>query len=208
MSDAARFAALWRRLGGTADPDPVAARLIQAYHEPHRSYHTIAHLRDCLAQLDQAPAGPGIRDPVEAGIWFHDLVYDPLTSDNEERSAEQAVSLLREGGVPEGVAREVGRLVLLTRHGDPPTDPAGRLICDIDLAVLGREPKEYSDYERQIRAEYAWVPESVYRAERSRLLRRLLARDRLFGTPWFQERYEAAARANLQHALARLAPGG
>jgi predicted metal-dependent HD superfamily phosphohydrolase len=33
-----------------------------------------------------------------------------------------------------------------------------------------------------------------------------LARPTIYGTPWFQERFDAAARVNLQRSVARLRP--
>ena len=204
MSLAARFDALARRLGATAGVADLHAALAAAWAEPHRVYHTTQHLTDCLAELDGAPPRGADVAAVEAALWFHDAVYDTRAGDNEARSAEWAGRALEAAGVPAAVAAEVARLVLLTRHAAIPDDPSGRLLCDVDLAVLGRAPAGYDEFERRIRAEYAWVPEPVFRSERARVLRRLLARDPLYATPHFRRRYEAAARANLTRALARL----
>ncbi len=203
---AGRFAGLLRELGAPGPAPGLYTALAAAWAEPQRAYHSTRHLEDCLAQLDAAPAGGAERALVEAALWFHDAVYDPHAGDNEARSAAWAERALPGAGVPAARAAEVARLVLLTRHLALPPDPAGRLTCDVDLSVLGRPTDQYDEFERLIRAEYAWVPEPVYRAERGRILAGLLARERLYGTPYFRTRYEAAARDNLRRALAALSP--
>jgi predicted metal-dependent HD superfamily phosphohydrolase len=199
-----RFAAACRRLGATGLAEPLATDLLARYAEPGRAYHGVEHLHDCLAQLDAAPPDDADRDRVEAALWFHDAVYDPRTGDNEARSAELARTRLSAIGVPGTTAEAVAGLVLLTRHLAPPESAEGRLLCDVDLSVLGRDPAAFDRYEAGIRAEYAWVPEAVYRRERATLLRRLVDRYPLYTTPYFRERYEARARANLARSLAAL----
>jgi predicted metal-dependent HD superfamily phosphohydrolase len=203
-----RFSELLRRLGAAADPQPLADAVLAAWAQPARRYHTLDHLRDCLAELDRAPADGADRDRVEAALWFHDAIYDPRAVDNEARSAEWARRALGELGVPSAVADDVARLVRLTDHAGPTPDRSGGLLCDIDLAILGREPEAFDTYDRHIREEYAWVPESDFRAARAGVLTSLLSRSPLYQTEHFRHRYETVARTNLRHALKRLGPKG
>ena len=210
MSDAAlrrRFADLWRRLGGRGAGAEACEAVLRGWLEPHRRYHGVDHLRDCLARLDEAPAPSEGRELVEAALWYHDLVYRPGAPDNEARSADLASTALLAGGVPEPVAREVARLVRLTDHAAPPPDPLGELVCDVDLSILGRPADEFAEYERRIREEYRHVPEPVYRAGRARILADLLARTPLFRTGHFRARYEVEARRNLRRSLDGLGAG-
>ena len=199
-----RFGELLRRLGAAADPRPLVDAVLAAWAEPQRRYHDLDHLRDCLAELDGVPADGADRDRVEAALWFHDAIYDPRAGDNEAASGEWARRALAELGVPTAVADDVARLVGLTRHTAPASDPSGRLLCDIDLAILGRAPDAFDVYDRQIREEYAWVPEPDFRAARATVLAGLLTRARLYQTEHFRSRYETVARANLERALERL----
>jgi predicted metal-dependent HD superfamily phosphohydrolase len=203
-----RFGRLWGRLGGRGDGGRAFNRVLQGWREPHRHYHGLDHLRDCLARLDEAPAAAG-RDLAEMALWYHDVVYRPQAADNEARSADRAVADLLEDGVPAERAREIGRLVRLTDHTTPPDDPVGELVCDVDLSILGRPSEEYAEYERRIRTEYAHVPEPLYRAGRAAVLTRLLTRQPLYRSRYFRTRYEDTARRNLTRALATLggAPG-
>jgi predicted metal-dependent HD superfamily phosphohydrolase len=199
-----RFTVLARRLGAGTDPAPLAVDLLHRWAEPARTYHSLRHLDDCLAQLDAAPADPTNRDLVEAALWFHDAVYDPRQGDNEGRSAEMAREGLTNLGVAAASCEAIARLVLLTRYGEQPTDREGRLVCDIDLSILGRAAAEFDRYDREIRAEYGWVPETNYRRERAAVLRGFLAREPLYLTPHFRARYEQPARMNLSRAISRL----
>jgi predicted metal-dependent HD superfamily phosphohydrolase len=196
-----RFTALLQRLGANRDASSLGPALLAAWSAPQRGYHGLRHLEDCLAQLDGAEADAATRDVVEAALWFHDAVYDSRAGDNEERSAAWATEALTTVGVSADVVGQVARLVRLT-HGHPPVpDPAGQLICDIDLSILGRPVEVFDDYDRRVRAEYGWVPEPAYRESRARVLEGFLRREPLFQTPAFRHRFEAPARANLRRAL-------
>jgi predicted metal-dependent HD superfamily phosphohydrolase len=202
-----RFAALWVRLGGHGDGRSIVDSVLRGWTEPHRHYHGLDHLRDCLARLDESPAAGEERDLAEAALWYHDVVYRPGASDNEARSAATARAALVQGGVPENAAEKVARLVRLTDHVAPPEDPVGELVCDVDLSILGRPAQEFEEYERRIREEYRQVPAPLYRTGRARVLAKLLARDPLFRTVHFRRRYEDMARRNLRRSLDSLAPG-
>lgn len=203
--DQARWEGLWTRLGAGTSGVPEFARLQTAYAEPNRFYHTAAHIQDCLTHFDRGRDLAGYPDSVEAAIWYHDAVYVPGASDNEERSARLAELALTDGGVSPDTVRRVERLVLATRHLQVPEESDAQLLCDIDLSILGRAAPEYDEFERQIRLEYARVPEPVYRRGRSALLEAFLGRAFIYATELFRSQFERQARANLARALSQLA---
>jgi predicted metal-dependent HD superfamily phosphohydrolase len=202
--DRNRWLALWSRLGAQQNGLEVFRQITAAYAEPTRFYHTADHITDCLVQLDWSRDLARRPDEVEAAIWFHDSVYVPGASDNEERSARLAQSSLRAAGTPERVSGRVASLVLATNHVDPPSDPDARLLCDIDLSILGREASEFDQFEQRIRQEYAWVPPPMYRSARSEVLSSFLRRHSIYLTDRFAHRYEGQARQNLLRVLADL----
>jgi predicted metal-dependent HD superfamily phosphohydrolase len=204
MSDALlreRFGDLWRRMGAADDGSRVVGDLLRAYREPHRRYHDVDHLRDCLEQLDAAPASGEARELAETALWFHDAVYVPGAADNESLSAEWAARALAQAGAPEGRTKQVARLIRLTDHARPADDPVAALVCDVDLSILGRSPAEFAEYERRIRAEYQRVPETLYRMGRASVLAGLLAREPVYRSDYFRTLYEAGARQNLTCSL-------
>ncbi|MEU3407268.1 hypothetical protein ABZ766_25455 [Streptomyces sp. NPDC006670] len=206
-----RWAATAAAAGADQDPAPYADRLLAAWAEPQRRYHTTAHLADVLARVDVL--APHAADPtaVELAAWFHDAVYRPDRSENEERSAALAERALPELGVGPARTAEVARLVRLTVTHDPaPGDTNGEALCDADLAVLAGDPGDpanpdaYAAYAAAVRAEYAFVPDEAFRTGRAAVLRQLLDLPRLFRTPYGAAHWEAPARRNLAAELAEL----
>ncbi|MDX3455476.1 hypothetical protein PV396_26665 [Streptomyces sp. ME02-8801-2C] len=194
------------------DPAPYADNLLARYQEPQRHYHTLTHLTAVLDHVDVLErtfeeAGTPVPDLalVRLAAWFHDAVYAPDRSENEERSARLAERALSEAGVSPESTAEVARLVRLTvTHAPEPADLAGQVLCDADLAILAAPQDTYAAYTAAVREEYAFVPEDAFRQGRADVLRQLLDLPRLFWTPYGTERWEEAARANIAAELERL----
>ena len=177
-----------------------------AYAEPHRRYHTRAHIEDCLARLAGVPGlSAAERRRLERAIWWHDAVYDPRRSDNEAASAEMARRDLAGLGAAPDETQEVARLILLTRgHVTEPGDRLGAILVSIDLSILGAAPDAYDAYAKAIREEYAHVPAGRFIAGRLSVLRGFLEAPAIYPDPGLRERFEAPARANLAREMAAL----
>jgi predicted metal-dependent HD superfamily phosphohydrolase len=190
---------------GGPDPAPYAEDLLGRWQEPQRRYHTVEHLAAVLDRVDVLEEYARDPEAVRLAAWFHDAVYLPDRSENEERSARLAERALAEAGVPDARTAEVARLVRLTVTHDPADDdPDGQVLCDADLAILASPPSAYAAYTTAVRAEYHFVPNDAFRTGRAGILRQLLALPRLFRTPYGAERWEATARYNLTAELEML----
>ncbi|MDX3385112.1 hypothetical protein PV682_27070 [Streptomyces niveiscabiei] len=186
-------------------PHRYADNLIERWQEPQRRYHTLLHLTAVLDRVDLLESYADDADLVRLAAWFHDAVYLPERSTNEERSARLAERALTEAGVPERGVAEVARLVRLTQdHAPADGDRNGEVLCDADLAILASAPDAYAAYTAAVREEYGFVPEEVFRAGRADILRQLLGMARLFRTPYGQEHWEADARRNVAAELEAL----
>src|SRR6478735_9180828 len=107
----------WVRLMGgwgvtPVDAYPVFDRLVAAYSEPHRHYHTLEHLAEVFRVVGRLGGGPA----VELAVWFHDAVYDPRSADNEGLSADLVADWLAPSGVPPAVLARATELVRSTAH--------------------------------------------------------------------------------------------
>jgi len=195
---------LWRETCAKGDALVVYQELVSLYSEPHRHYHNLHHISDCLAEF--YPARGLAREPfgVELAIWFHDAIYDTHTADNEERSAELAKKRLSEAGGDAQLCASVFALIMATKSHDPSLHPDAPLLVDLDLSILGKPGERFWEYETQIRKEYDWVPESVFNTKRANILERFLARSRIYSTKPFFDRYEKQARANIQASVQKL----
>lgn len=195
-----RFTALWQHLGLSGDPVPVFQDLAARYEEPHRAYHNLRHITECLELLDTVPTAPA----VEIALWFHDAVYDPQARDNEERSAELAATCLKNAGAPADFIPHVEALILTTKRHTPEDREDFALISDIDLSILGRAPSRFDEYEQDIRREYAWVSDEDFAKGRGGFLESVLARPAIFLTDHFHDLLERPARANITRSLEAL----
>ena len=204
----ARQRAMWLSLTGRCRVSKSPARALcdqlgRAYAEPGRYYHTIRHIDDVLCTLYSLAELPSPAQ--ELAVWFHDAVYDPRRTDNEERSAVWAVEALTRLGLSMPLVERVGDLILLTKsHDAPPHDVEAHQFLDADLAVLGAAPDTYKTYADGIRREYAWIAEADYRRGRRAVLQRFLARPRIYATDSMYRLREAKARANLAAEIAAL----
>jgi predicted metal-dependent HD superfamily phosphohydrolase len=179
-------------------------QLLDAYSQKHRHYHTVAHIDHCLRELDSASELAQEPAEVELALWFHDVVYDPYSSNNEAKSADLACELLNRGGVSSERVERVRAHILATRHEAPAELDDSKLVVDIDLSILGVDEAAYARFETDVRQEYRWVPGPLFRSKRAEILESFLARPTIYGTARFRDRYEAPARRNLRAAIAAL----
>ncbi|MEU6425319.1 metal-dependent phosphohydrolase [Microbispora sp. NPDC046973] len=192
-------------LTGSPAGRALAAELTARWAQPHRRYHTTAHLRAVLTAIEPLAAQAPDADAVRLAAWFHDAVYDGRPGWDEERSAQLAQARLPACGLPAERVREVARLVRLTAgHAYEPGDMNAAVLCDADLAILAAPPGAYEAYTRAVREEYRHVPDAAFRAGRAGVLRRLLGKPRLFGTPVGRDLWERRARENVAAELAGL----
>jgi predicted metal-dependent HD superfamily phosphohydrolase len=195
---------MWTRLGAAAPDAAVFQRLIACYSEPHRKYHTVRHLDECFAKLEELRTEANHPEEVELALWFHDAVYDTKRQDNEAKSAEWARATALAANLSAAVAQRVHKLIMATRHDATPSEPDEKVLVDVDLSILGAPPERFDEYEEQVREEYSWVPAVVFRKKRRKILKGFLARASIFNTRKFVEAYEARARVNLERSLKRL----
>ena len=195
----------WRALAGDSPTSRTEwAAVVAAWSEPHRRYHDLAHLAAVLAVVDALAGHADDPDAVRLAAWYHDVVYDPRSTENEQRSAGRARAGLR-GLVPDERIAEVERLVLLTAgHDAAPDDADGAVLCDADLAVLASPPGAYAAYASAVREEYAHLSDAEFTAGRIAVLERLLALPALYRLPENAQRWTATARANLTAELTLL----
>ncbi len=198
-----RWIGLWRRQGCRGKGGEQYLELSNRYREPHRFYHTLAHIGACLAEFDSTPGLKG-NDELEFALWFHDAIYDTHAKDNEERSASLSGAVLADGGLGARFIAKVENLILATKHAEVPNDADARLMVDIDLSILGQEEDVFDEYEDQIRKEYDWVPGEVFVNGRSGILTSFLDRPHIYATEYFRAKYEVQARRNIERSLATL----
>jgi predicted metal-dependent HD superfamily phosphohydrolase len=195
-----RFFDLCHSVGISEDIVSEAWRdLVLRYSEVHRFYHTLDHIDRMLGWLDSASTD---QIPIELAIWYHDVVYDPRSTQNESLSA----SLFRTGigsHISPVVVSDVCRLILATDHKCHLSQADDEsLLIDIDLSIFGEDGDVYDDYSRNIRREYAHVPDAAYVEGRRAVLSGFLERTIYTNMPF--RSFEATARDNILREIAGL----
>lgn len=176
-----------------------AWKLIESsYTNTARAYHTIPHIVSCIEYYRdylREKAGRHYDPRVEIALWCHDLVYDARSKQNEEDSADIVFSWCED--------TDVCWAILDTKtHRN--SSPIGRLVCDCDLASLGASWEKFEYDTRMIRMEYGFVPDDVFRAKRAEVLWGFVAREPLYQTSAFRQRFEKQAKENLRRAVKEL----
>jgi predicted metal-dependent HD superfamily phosphohydrolase len=195
----------WAALAGDSPTSRTEwAALVEAWSQPHRRYHGLAHLAAVLGLVGELAAAATDPDAVRLAAWYHDVAYEPERTDNERVSADRARAGLR-GLVPDARLDEVERLVLLTAGHDPaPDDANGAVLCDADLAVLAGPPDAYAAYASAVREEYGHLPDAEFTAGRIAVLEHLLALPALYRTKEAAAQWAERAAANLTAELSLL----
>jgi len=202
-----RLRSLYLKLLGIPSSEKLVTVLCdefrRLYGQKHRHYHTFSHIADCLCEFTWC--SHQCTDPlaVEMALLYHDIVYEPISHDNEQLSANKAKFDCARLGVDAAFTQAVTGLILATCHKEILSGNSA-LVADIDLSILGQPWERFLEYDRLIREEYISVPDKDYVAGRYVVLDGFLRRTRIFQTDLFRDRYEKSARANIARALMRL----
>lgn len=148
------------------------AQVATAWREPHRHYHTEAHLQKLLHDIaDLAQRGDLTQEEKEilqVTAFFHDWVYDVKAHDNEEQSAQ--VFMQYAEAHPNALAI---RDIILATKDHLSHDRLGRIFCALDMRVVTHSSfAELLEWERQIFKEYQWIDFSMYKIGRLKLLKK------------------------------------
>ena len=203
----------WRRAlldAGVSQTDAVQSvfdKIMGAYTQTHRDYHNGYHLWEMITALNEyGDATSKVSPLVYIAAFFHDFVCIPGYATNEKESATYAKRLLiDELKYDPGLSNMVGAMIEHTEtYGRRFSHKTFRVLYDADFVVLGSSPERYAEYSQQVRAEYRTVKNAAYKKARIEVLNKLLALDPIFITPWFREKYEQQARANIDSEIRRL----
>lgn len=169
----------------------------QAYSGKERHYHNLSHLQNVYDQLLPVKKAVKSWETILFTLFYHDVVYNALATDNEQQSAHFAEERLERIGVPKTRILDCKTQILATRQHLENADPDTNYFTDADLSILGQAAHIYEAYRRNVRKEYAVYPDSVYNPGRKKVLKHFLQMKQIFKTPYFQTHFESNAKENL-----------
>ena len=171
------------------------------YSSKKRHYHTLHHLDNLLVQLNELKGEIQNWNTLLFTLYYHDIVYNPLKSDNEEKSAEIAEKRMKQLSVSFESIELCKNQILATKSHIKSIDSDTNYFTDADLSVLGQNWETYSLYYKNVRKEYSIYPDFVYNSGRKKVLNHFLSMDRIFKTNIFHNKYETQAKQNLRMEL-------
>src|SRR5262245_39295281 len=188
---------------GLGRDDAALEHLIARYREPHRRYHDLRHIAACLEELDRVRALAARPAEVAMALLFHDAIYAPLARDNEARSAALAGECLERAGANPAATARIRAAIEATRSHEAPDGGDAALVLDVYMSILAAPAATFDAYEDGVRGEHAMIDDASFARGRSAFVRGLLERERLFHVAALHERWNAAARANLERSARR-----
>ena len=187
----------------------IKSELEVHYNESHRHYHTLTHIDDMLTILMNFTDVINDVKSIYLATLFHDVIYNPQSSTNEEDSAALFETLCGDL-LPNEMLVKVKKYIIETKahkvHNSDDNDL--KLFIDADMSILGREPVVYQQYCAHIRLEYQHVSDDIYCTKRAAFLRSCLDDTTpIFASPQFAGLYGAQARVNLAWECSLLEAG-
>lgn len=207
-------------------------KLFQQHNETGRYYHTTVHLMEMMRYWNAVVAEDLSLSKHSLAIcfatFFHDAVYDPKSSTNEEDSAKLFEEFCSDAmGIQQipsddadnrvaKVASLVLTLILATKKHEVILNEAlsdaeidlQKMFLDIDMSVLGKHENAYLAYAGCIRKEYSFVETSVFCEKRAEILTGFLEeKKQIFLSDLFHKASEAQARSNLKREIELLKQG-
>jgi pantetheine-phosphate adenylyltransferase len=136
------------------------------YEEKHRYYHTLEHIISLMNILDRKKS---LDDELFLTTVYHDAVYDPKRSDNEDRSAELFISESGGANITREQAKEIKKIILATKEHSS-HDQRSKDFMDADLNILWSPLEEQIHHENLVFKEYQFMNYKKYVPERIKVL--------------------------------------
>lgn len=177
----------------------VYVELSSIYEQKHRHYHNLTHIHHCLGELETYIKANGLtlKRELEYAIWFHDAIYNPFSTENEENSAKLFFDYSKSYDFSCNVEL-VCDLILGTKRQhvmDPAFEMEHRLMNDIDCLILA-EPDyaKYLQYVTNVQKEYSHLSSEKFMRGRKQFLLKMLEQEKVFHSPAYQARNEIAKK--------------
>lgn len=174
------------------------------YSRPDRHYHNLPHLENILAVLMPVKSKVTDWQTMVFSIAYHDIIYNTLKSNNEEKSAELAHNRLSALLVPIQQIDICCKQILATKGHNIINNEDINMFTDADLSILGTNSEEYNRYASLIREEYKLYPDFIYNTGRLKILKHFLRMQRIYKTDYFYNKYEEKARINIENEMKHL----
>lgn len=146
--------------------------LLSMWNESHRHYHNLNHLNDLIEQIDENKSKYSEKEYEKLIITslFHDCVYNPMMSDNEEKSAEFFESCCVDKNNLD--IKQVKQMILDTKNHQSSTT-LSESFNHYDMNIVERDFDQLLEWENGIKEEYSFAGDK-YKEGRLKFLESVL----------------------------------
>lgn len=171
------------------------------YSKRNRYYHNLTHLSNLLKELEYVKDKINDWETILFTLFYHDIIYNSLRSDNEEKSAQKARDHMATIGVDSTKILKCYNQIIATKSHNKSEESDTNFFTDADLSILGYDQTSYQNYFQNVRKEYAIYPSFLYNKGRKKVLLHFLNMERIYKTKYFFEKLEVKAKQNLKREL-------
>jgi len=139
----------------------INPNILEKYDEPHRFYHNWEHIEYMLIK---ASIKYTLTDELVLAIIFHDIIYDPKSKVNEEKSADLFYSYVKN--------KEIYNAILDTETHQKPSSELSKQLCELDIYNLYDNFDIFYENSYKIFKEYQFVDFNIYKEERNKFLQK------------------------------------
>ena len=147
--------------------------VLAMWNESHRSYHTLNHLNDLIEQINENKAKYSETEYEKLLITslFHDCVYEPMKSDNEEKSADFFMECCQDKLSLDNI--DIKNMILDTKTHKATTN-LSESFNYYDMNIVERDFDSLLEWEKGIHEEFKGYGNEAYRQGRLKFLESLM----------------------------------
>ena len=160
---------IFDRNGISAD----ATTILNIWNEPGRYYHDIDHLNYMIDAIQKLNLGQSDEDLLIIAAVFHDIVYDAMKFDNEEKSAEFFMNCCKNKLDKRNL---LIKQIILDTKSHKSNNWLSKVFCDIDMDIVLKDYNTLLEWEEGIYNEYKGWGDKKYKEGRLKFLNSLLSK--------------------------------
>jgi len=178
------------------------ANINRQYSGENRYFHNVQMLEKKLDLIEEFAGEESFKNALVLSTFFQYYNYDVKRDLKRENCDEFKLFIDQSGIKDESLINDV--LAMLQDDEAQPSESSLTqidLFNDLDLAILGSPPEEYSSYSQQLNKEYAT---ESYHKDRLKMLKTLLMIPNIYSNSKVREKFEETARSNIQREIEEL----
>ncbi len=152
------------------------AELLNRYAEHHRFFHTWKHIENIFEFLKQKNLFND--DELFLAAIFHDIVYNPKSTTNEEDSAELFIEYVKGSKLSIAQIDSIQQIIIDTKSHQANSEKS-KVFIEADLDILNQPFEKLIEYEHQIFKEFQFADYLQYKTKRIEVLKQLNTKGQL-----------------------------